>query len=152
MNSLIAKITGLSLIAKIILGLVILLAVIIPIVLLSGKDKTASPPEDVKVKPTLAPFPTEGAYIPDQLIIQYQDEMGPEELSDVNRRQFVEQILKEAGVISQEKLYSSNDPTLKNYYVLKFAKGINLREAAEKIYSLPEVKNAETNAESKIFN
>lgn len=101
-------------------------------------------------KPTLRPFPTKDV-VPLQLVIKFKEGKNPNDNKDVASNAAVKEVFNEVGVISFEKMYKSNDTTLNNYYVLKFKQGVNLEDAAKKIYALPEIENAEPKNIFKVF-
>jgi hypothetical protein len=116
-----------------------------------AKTPVLNPSPTIEVKPTLQPFPPKGQYVEGQLIISFKNGRGIEDLS-IERSKEIQEIFRQAGVISQEKIYKdSTDPALKNFYILHFAKGIDIEKAAQKIYELPEIKGAEPNAKATIF-
>ena len=93
--------------------------------------------------PTPIASPT-ATFVPDQLIIQYNLGQTPEDLNSERNSQ-IKVILDQIGVISQEKLYTTNDATLRTYYMLKFKKGTDLEGVKKILDTIPEVKNAEQN-------
>lgn len=119
--------------------------------IISNKDQPLPPP---KPTPTLTPSaispvkstpnvnPT-STFVPDQLIIKYKSGQTPEELTS-QRKEEIQKIFNEAGVLSQEKLYPEN-AALKGYFMLKFKKGINLENAKDILNTIPEIENAEQN-------
>jgi len=144
-------------------SLILLLILIFIAYMLIQESKTGSVPTNPKISPTTtitsaisptvyiskSPSPTvvaspTAAFVPDQLIIKYKYGQTPEELT-AQRDTEITIILDQAGVLSQEKLYSSQDSTLKRYYVLKFKKGTNLESAKETLSTIPEIENAEQN-------
>lgn len=119
-----------------------------------SSQKTLPPvsPTPITIKPTLQPFPSKGQYVEDQLIIRYNDGMSPSELKEPERIAAIQNLFKVVGVISQEAVYKGNtDPKLKNFYILHFSRGTDIKSAAKEIYTLPEVKGAEPNAKATIF-
>jgi hypothetical protein len=136
-----------------IIGVVILLIVAIFIFFQFKKNNTINIPSVptpsiyetplIKITPTVAASPT-AAFVPDQLIIKYKSGQTPEDQTS-QRKAEITKILDQAGVLSQEKLYSSQDSTLKVYYVLKFKKGTSLEDAKKIINTIPEIVNAEQN-------
>lgn len=156
MANIIKSFTSFSLSAKIVVILVVLLFLILPITLYAIKriNSTIIPiAQNVIVKPTLIPFPSKEQYVEGQLIINYETGMGPEELKDSARIQAIQDLFKKEGVISQEKMYKNNtDIQLKNFYILYFSPGVDIESAAQRIYSLPEIKGAEPNVEATILN
>ena len=102
-------------------------------------------------KPTLPPFPSQGDYVKNQLIIEYKEGMSPEEILDNDERSALAQALQDAGIVSQKKLSDTTDPKLKNFYVLTFKEGIDAKEVSTKIYAIPQIKGVEPNGTVEIF-
>ncbi|MEK7559465.1 MAG: hypothetical protein AAB521_04105 [Patescibacteria group bacterium] len=110
---------------------------------------SVSPTEDAK--PTLAPFPSKGDYVENQLIVEYKEGMSPEELLDNDERSKLADSLTELGVTLQEKISETDDPKLKNFYVLTFKDGIDVEAVSSKIYAIPQIKGVEPNGKVGIF-
>lgn len=131
------------LIAAIVFILVALSVIFISVKSTTNKIIPVSPTETPK--PTLQPFPPKGDYIENQLIVEYKEGMSPDELTDNNQRAELAKVLQDAGVILQEKLSQTTDPNLKNFYVLTFKDGIDVKAASRKIYEIPQIKGVEPN-------
>ncbi len=132
------------------LFIVIVIVVVFALLIVSGlvlvtireasKKTTPTPTPFESVKPTLPPFPEEGLYVEDELIIRYTLGKRPEEL-DPKRRAEVKILLEEAGVISESPVYSqTTDPALSSFYKLNFKKGVDVKTASEKIYEIQEIQ------------
>jgi len=137
----------------IVIAVIILILILIPIfffVVKSSQEKKliSNPPESIK--PTLIPFPSKGNYVENQLIVEYKEGLSPSELIDNDKRENLASALQKIGVTSQNKLYESNEPTLKNFYVLTFKAGVDVKKARIEIYELPEIKSVEPNIIYKI--
>lgn len=57
----------------------------------------------------------------------------------------IQQAEQAVGVTQHEDLFKSQDPTLKNFYVLKLNGTMDVPQAVELLKSLPEVETAEPN-------
>lgn len=101
-------------------------------------------------KPTLKPFPSEGIEL-NRLIIRYIDGFSPDDIQDEKRVKEMDVFLKRLGVVEQEKVYDSDDPKFRNTYSLIFDRGIDIEDAAEDIYSLPEIEHVEPSVEIGLF-
>jgi len=75
-------------------------------------------------------------YAADQLIVKYKDSYTLVEIERLRDK------LNEIGVVSQEKVFDSNDPRLKNYYLIKFAKGSNIDNIIKELEGFPEIEKA----------
>jgi len=93
--------------------------------------------------PTIVASPT-AAFVPDQLIVQYKLNQTPEDLTSARKAE-IDKILSQVGVISEEKVYNSEDSSLRRYYVLKFKKGTDLTRIKNILKTIPEIENAEQN-------
>lgn len=67
------------------------------------------------------------SYVPDQLIVELKDEYTEQELQNLKSK------FEELGVISQQKAYKNNKEYLKDYYLLQFKPGTDLRRAKEEL-------------------
>ncbi|MCL5970449.1 MAG: hypothetical protein M1450_03045 [Patescibacteria group bacterium] len=110
-------------------------------------------PENIGVLPTpvltpetavsKAPAPE---FAPDQIIVKFKEGFAIDEIKNESEKRELINSLQKTGVESWEKLYkNTEDPTLKNYYILKLKKGTDVLEIAEKLKSLKEIDNAEPN-------
>ena len=88
------------------------------------------------------PFPV--PYVKDELIVKYKDEYTLDEILNLKKE------LDSLGVEKSQSLFNSNDPGLKNFYVLKFKKGTDVKEAKEKLDKLPEIEFVGPNSISKV--
>ncbi len=84
-------------------------------------------------------------FVPDEVIVKYKTGQSPDEIKDENKKNKLEDSLQRIGVLSQEKLYNSDDPILKRSYLLKFKKGSDILNAIEKLNKLEEIEYAEPN-------
>ena len=133
----------LFLIAAVVATLIAISSVFIAIKSTTKNILPATPTETPK--PTLPPFPSEEGYVKNQLIVEYKAGMSPAELIDNNERSKLASSLQELGIISQDKLYNSDDPKLRNFYVLTFKDGVDVKDITDKIYAIPEIKGVEPN-------
>jgi thermitase len=112
--------------------IVVLILFIISIVLLQSFQ--VKPEQRVFKKPFIL---TPGAeYVPDRLIVEFQK---GKTLSDAD----VWKKLHGIGVTEYKKLFESEDPLLKNFYILTLKKGTDLKIAGEKVNSLDDVKTVD---------
>lgn len=58
------------------------------------------------------PIYPEAKYVSDEIIVKYRDGIMPQESKEI------EQKLAKTGFISQKKIYDSNNPSLRNFYLL----------------------------------
>lgn len=132
---------------KIIIGLIILLIILVmpaSFFMLSSKKTSEN------ISPTSVPKNIYGTPIPtnpiveDELLIKYKKGQTPEDQT-VEQKAGIKKTFDQLGVISQEKLYNSQDPVLRTSYVLKFKKGIDVRKIIDTLKNIPEIENAETN-------
>lgn len=106
------------------------------------------------VPPTPTPTPGEAInytdpfkmpYIPDQLIVKFKDRYTLEEIENLRS------VLSKIGVISQEPVFDSDDPSLRNYYLLKFKPGTDIKKIKEELDKIPEIEFAGPNHEVVAF-
>lgn len=132
---------------KIIVGAVILFIVLlIPLSFfaISSKNslKTVSPtPMPKNIYGT--PIPT-NPIVEDELLIKYKKGQTPEDQTSEQKAR-IKKIFDQTGVISEKKLYSSQDPILRTSYVLKFKKGVDVRKIIDTLKTIPEIENVTTN-------
>lgn len=93
---------------------------------------------DVVVNPEGNPFPKGAKYVEDQVIVKYKDGQAPNELSP-EKEESLNNKLTSLGVKSQEKLFTSVDEFLKNYYLLYLRPGTNIQDLYKKLSDIPEV-------------
>lgn len=89
------------------------------------------------------PIPT-NPIVEDQLIIKYKKGQTPEDQTPEQKAR-IKKIFDQLDVISEKKLYNSEDPVLRTSYVLKFKKGTDVKKIIDTIKTIPEIENAETN-------
>ena len=65
------------------------------------------------------------SYVPDELIVKLKEEYTKEDLQTLDAK------FKELGVIGEKKAYNSDKEYLRNYYVLKFKPGTDLRKVKQ---------------------
>ena len=101
---------------------------------------------DNTVIPSKPPLPTfaDAPRVEGELIIIYSEGQEFENLSDVRQAE-ITAFLEEQGAISQEKAYEVSEGPLAGSYILKFRSGIDIEAAAQQIYQLPEIENAQPN-------
>lgn len=147
MGNIIKSFTSFSLPVKIVVILVVLLFLILPITLYAVKRSNSiiiPAPQNGIVKPTLIPFPKE-SISKTSIIIRYKKGSSPDDLIGSERLKELETTYTGLGVISQEKI-DDFDPSLPDLsYKFTFKNGIDVERAAQEIYKLPEIENAEPN-------
>ncbi len=84
-------------------------------------------------------FEPTAPYVPDQLIVRLKESYTKGELETLARK------FDELGVESQEKVFKSDDPSLKNYYVLKFKQGTDIEKAGQELINLKEIEKIQPN-------
>ena len=67
------------------------------------------------------------SYVPDQLIVKLKNEYTEQELQNLKSK------FEELGVTGQQKAYKSNKEYLKDYYLLQFKPGTDLRRVKEEL-------------------
>jgi len=90
-------------------------------------------------------------FVPDEVIVKYKSGQSPDEIEDENEKKQLENRLKEIGMISQEKLYNSEDADSKRYYLLKLAKSTDVLKTVNLLLEFKEIEYAEPNDIQKIF-
>ena len=78
-------------------------------------------------------------YAQDQLIVKFKEEYTYEELTRLQAK------LDELGVISQEQIFETLDPSLKDFYLLRLKKGTDIKGALEKLVGFQEIEQAGPN-------
>ena len=78
-------------------------------------------------------------YVGDQIIVRLKDEYTLEELTRLKEK------LDDIGVISQEKVFDSDDPNLKNFYLLKLKAGSDVKKTLESLAGFEEIEQAGPN-------
>lgn len=119
-------------IAMFILGIILLFP--IAIFLMSQLSGQGQAPEQNIPKKTFAPT---APHRTDQLIVKLKESYARGELERLKKK------FDELGVESQEKLADSDDPSLKNYYILKFKPGTDIKKAGQELINLEELEDAE---------
>lgn len=84
-------------------------------------------------------FDTSVPYIPEQIIVKYKDEYDEKEIKSVERK------LKELDLISQEKIFDSDDPLLRNFYLLQFKPGIDIKKVKNTLLVFPQLEFVKPN-------
>ncbi len=78
--------------------------------------------------------PFKAPYVADELIVKYKDTYTIDEIENLKST------LENLGVVSQRKVSDSDDPTLRNYYLLTFKKGTDVKKTKEKLNKLSEIE------------
>ena len=84
-------------------------------------------------------FSLTAPYVPDELIVKLKASYTEEELARIEKK------FKELGVVSQKKAFESEDPLLRNYYLLTFKKGTDIKKAGQELTDLRELVGVEPN-------
>lgn len=82
---------------------------------------------------------TPGPFVADELIVEYKSSYSEEEVKILKKK------LDEIGVVSQEKIFKSDNPKLKNFFLLKFKKGSNVKKITEELSNFKEIESVELN-------
>ncbi len=123
------------LIIMILTALILLIPLLIFIISsLKTQEKTKPVPAPVKKE-----FKPVGEYVPDQIIVKYKEKYTREEIINLKEK------LDAIGVISQDKVFDSDDPLLKNFYLLKLKKGSDIVKIRNELVSMTEIEVAEPN-------
>lgn len=69
------------------------------------------------------------AYVADSLIIKYSDEFVPDTFLSEDKKKKLASIFLEIGVVSEEKMFQTDDAFLKNYYLFKLKPQTNVLKA-----------------------
>jgi len=132
--------------------IIVVLVLIIPVAVFAifsvskNNSKSSTPlPE----KPPLPTFP-DTPRVEGELVIKYMEGNAFDSLSE-ERKSEISDVFKELGVVSQEKVYDSEEGELSLYYLLKFSEGVDIETAAQKIYQLSEIEDAKPNSQSELF-
>lgn len=102
----------------IVLALALILLIPIAVFLLSRFEKIPQPAG-------------EGPYVADEILIKYSLGYAPDEIGDETKKKEIADAFEKAGVISQRKVFKSDDNVLKQYYLLKLKKGSNVKKVQE---------------------
>ena len=113
-------------------------------------NATTSVPEPVSIEYVL-PFAGIMPNHPLYFFKTIRDTLIEKMITNDIKKKNLEDFLQEIGVLSQEKLYNSDDPALKRYYLLKLKKGSDVLNVIEQLNKLEEVEYAEPNNIQNIF-
>lgn len=90
-------------------------------------------------------FPKGVRYVADQILIRYKDGQSPVELEKLGKKDERATLLKslsKIGVVSSQKLFQNENPSLKNYYLLTLQKGSSIPAVYEQLKNIPQIENA----------
>jgi thermitase len=121
-------------IAMIVFGLFLLFPLAIFIM-----SKLPDQEQAIREKDPKKTFDTKAPFVADQLIVKLKDSYTEAELKRLKDK------FDELGVVSQEKAFQSNHPSLKNYYILKFKPGTDIKRVGQELINLPEFLEVEPN-------
>ncbi len=124
--------------SKIIVLLIIL--ALIPVglfLLLNPKAKKNIPPTVREV------FYPKAEYVAGQLIVKYKDSYTIDEITHLKSK------LDSIGIDSQKRVFDSNDPRLRNFYVLYFKKDVDIKKVGEDLAKMQEIEAISPNYLSK---
>ena len=130
----------------IVIFLMILLFAGLSILVLSRNDQEnigILPTPTLTAEPAISPVLTP-EFVPDQIIVKFKTGQSIDEIKDGNKKKELKNKLKNIGVVSEEKVFkNTDDPLLKNYYILKLKKGTDVLETKKILENLPEIESAE---------
>lgn len=118
-----------------ILGIILLFPIAI-FVISTLQDQGQIPKSSRDTKKTFAPT---APFVADQLIVKLRDSYTKEELERLKKK------FDELGVVSQEKAFQSDDPLLKDYFVLKFKPGTDIKRVGQELINLRLLSEVEPN-------
>lgn len=118
-----------------ILGISLSLLAIFAISQLSGQGQIPKTSKDI-AKKTFAPT---APFVADQLIVKLKDSYTRDEIEKLNKK------LTELGVVSQEKAFESEDPLLRNYFILRFKEGTDIEKVGQELINLSDLEVVEPN-------
>jgi len=132
--------------------ILVMLAILIPVAVFGFASFSQKDIEEKTTLPTKPPLPTfpDVPRVEGELTIQYYEGQEFNNL-DKDRQNEIMNILMESGVVSQEKSFESEEGPLAGYYLLRFKEGIDIEQAAEKIYEIPEIIGIEPNNQVELF-
>ncbi len=125
-----------------------LLVIFIPIsAFLINHFQRPSTPPSLADFPQMTPYTSSAsAFVANQLIVKYKEASSPAELTDNNEKDAIAKLYAELGVSSQLQAYPSTDnPDLKEYYLLEFKAGSSLSLAKQTLSQLKEVETVDLN-------
>ncbi|GEM_PF-3490586 len=79
--------------------------------------------------------PQEAPYVANEIIVKYAAGYAPDEVVDEEKKKHIADVLRQAGVLTQRKVFQSNDAKLKQYYLLALKKRSNVKKIQEYINS-----------------
>lgn len=97
---------------------------------------------DIVINPEGSPFPKGSKYANDQIIVKYKNGQSPEALKKdgkTDQEKSLAESLRSMGVLSQERLFTSVDEFLKNYYLLLLKPGTDIQELYKRLTGVPEI-------------
>lgn len=118
-----------------ILGVILLFPLAI-FVISELSDQSPLPKQNNASKKTFAPT---APFVADQLIVKLKDSYTQDEIEKLNKK------FTELGVVSQEKAFESEDPLLRNYFILRFKEGTDIKRVGQELINLKELEVVEPN-------
>lgn len=97
---------------------------------------------DYIIFPLNNPFPPGARYVSNQIIVKYKEGQTPEALDkagNMEQKKSLDKALFAIGVVSQERLFLTEDELLKNYYLLNLRPNSNIPEVYNQLLHVPEV-------------
>ncbi len=131
-----------------IIGGYVLVLILIPLIFLAISGQKKQPqtsPTELEVvipKPGAANQPK---VVADELIVKYKAGQSLNEASSAANILPLQTAEQAAGMASQEPLYLSDDPSLKEFYVFKLKNGTNLDQSRKALAQLPQIESVEVN-------
>lgn len=116
-----------------------ILAPFVALVLFFSVNVLAS---DYIIFPLNNPFPPGARYVSNQIIVKYKEGKTPEALDKsgkMEEKKSLDKELFEIGVISQERLFLTDDILLKNYYLLNLRPNSNIPEVYKQLMRVSQV-------------
>ncbi|GEM_PF-6797720 len=78
-------------------------------------------------------------YAPNQIIIKYTPEYTPDKLKDGPKKQKLAEVLQQAGVTSQERMFDTQEGSLQGYYLLHLKPGSDVLRVRDYLRTYKEI-------------
>lgn len=113
-------------------AIIIMVFIFIPLIFLIVFNY--KPKQSSKTSTGLHTFSPSAPYVADQLIVELKDGYTLDELKKLDSE------FKKIGIVSQRKVFDSNDPSLRNFYIVDFKKGSDVKKIGEELVNFSEIK------------